>query len=130
MDFFLNDITDPVYNCDEYMKKIGKIQRKLESDAQKPNVPSFHSQPFMFVPEPIQLELSNFVLWLNSLKMKLCALCAVQAVESALPEENPLNLIARGLILQTVPDELQTPIEQLKVAYEMLQVLRTECEKK
>ncbi|KAH9395916.1 hypothetical protein TYRP_020331 [Tyrophagus putrescentiae] len=78
---------------------------------------------------PVQLEQSNFALWLNSLKMVLCAACAVQAVESALPEEDPLNIIARGLILQTVPVELQTPIKQMKVAYEMLQTLRTKYEK-
>ncbi|KAH9395917.1 hypothetical protein TYRP_020332 [Tyrophagus putrescentiae] len=65
----------------------------------------------------------------ESLMIVLGAKGAVQAVESALSEKDPRNLIARGLILQAGPTELQTPIKQMKVAYEMLQTLQAKYEK-
>ena len=127
----LKDIRNPEHSYDKYMQKIGEIYRKLKSDAQKPNPePSSHNQPLMLMPAPVQLGQSNFSLWLNSLMMALSSEGAVQAVAFPLPEEHPRNLIARGRILLTVPVELQAPIEQLKVAYEMLQVLRHKYEKK
>ncbi len=130
MESILRDIRNPVQFYDEYMRKIGEIYRKLKSDAQKPNPePSPHNQPLMIMPAPVQLGQSNFSLWLNSLMMALISEGAVQAVTFPLHEEHPHNLIARGRILLTVPVELQAPIEQLKVAYEMLQVLRHEYNK-
>ncbi len=126
----LKDIRNPEHSYDKYMRKIGKIYRKLKSDVQKPNPePSPHNQPLMLMPAPVQLGQNNFSLWLNSLMMALSSEGAGQAVAFPLHEEHPHNLIARGRILLTVPVELQAPIGQLKVAYKMLQVLRHKYEK-
>ncbi|KAH9395912.1 hypothetical protein TYRP_020327 [Tyrophagus putrescentiae] len=130
MESVLKDIRNPEHSYDKYMRKIGEIYRKLKSDAQKPNPePSPHNQPLMLMPAPVQLGQSNFSLWLNSLMMALSSEGAVQAVAFPLHEEHPHNLIARGRILLTVPVELQGPIEKMKIAYVMLQVLRHKYEK-
>lgn len=111
------------------MRKIGEIIRKLESDAQKRSVSNSNNQSLMLMPLQVQLGQSNLFLLLNSLMIVLGAKGAVQAVEPALSEKDPRNLIARGLILQAGPTELQTPIKQMKVAYEMLQTLQAKYEK-
>ncbi len=130
MESFLNNEKIPELYYDKYMKMIGEIHRKLESDAQLPNKPSSQNQSFMVMLELNSLKESNFSHWLKSFMMALNAANAVKAVESLLHKDDPLNLIARGYILQRVPVELQKPILHLELAYDMLLILKQKYEKK
>ncbi len=121
MESIFVNIKNPVYFYDEYMFKIGVILKKIENNMQ---IHKFNKS--LIVPTPIQLEQNNFQLWFNSLQMVLCAEKAIEAIEFSLNAEHPKNLIARGRILQSIPEKLKTKFKQFDIAYKMMQVLRKE----
>ena len=123
----LKDSTDFV---DTYGPKFKQIYTKVIKNEQKTQ----NKNSISLEPKPVQeqnteiiaLNLHNFRSWKRNLKIRLCFDEADEALESPLEKNDFRNLIAIARIYMSVPPDLQIPIRNLEIAYNMIETLQNE----
>lgn len=130
-----NDLSDFALSLfEDQMRKIGEIRKKVKEN-EFLQIQNTNQSLLMLMPasvqigEIVQLKENKFDIWLNNLKIVLCAEGVVKAIESPLNKNDPFNLIARGRILLSTPHELQKFIKKQKIAYYMIQILQKKNDK-
>ncbi len=123
----------PFVNVDEFCKNLApKFQAIIENlnKLDKQGNPNTNSALLPLMPEQnqdtevINFEPNKFKLWYESLKTKLSYSKADEALNTSLEKNDFRNLIAIACIYMSVPPELQTPIRNINVAYDMIQTLQ------